>query len=129
GSGPKATMLARMNAVPIPNYNCPSRRGPTVIYGATTESEFNADDSVRTTFGQARSDYAGNAGTNRQVTTTGNGCLIQDTDVTPGFDPGGFMKNKCPWWTKGGDVNGVIFAVSLANTKKTLTDTTTPHFG
>lgn len=123
GTGPKNTMLARMNAVPIPTYNCPSRRGPTVIYGTTTESEYNADDSVRQTLGQARSDYAGNGGTNRQVTTSGNGCLIPGgKDLDPTFTAVGYMKANCSWWSE--DVNGVIFAVSLVTQRKILDGTT-----
>jgi prepilin-type N-terminal cleavage/methylation domain-containing protein/prepilin-type processing-associated H-X9-DG protein len=119
-TGPKNTMLARMNAVPIPTYNCPSRRGPTVIYGTNTESEYNADDSLRQALGQARSDYAGNGGTNRQV-TTGSCAIPQGSDLTPTFNAVSYMK-ACSWWSE--DMNGVIFAVSMVTQRKILDGTT-----
>ena len=126
GTGAKNTMLARMNAVAVPNYNCPSRRGPTIITGANTEQEYNADDSLRQTLGQARSDYAGNGGTNHQVTTTGNGCLIPSgSDLNPSFSATGYMKQNCGWWSN--DMTGVIYAVSLV-TQRQIPDGTTKTY-
>ena len=74
GSGPKATMLAQMNGTVITTFSCPSRRSGADLLIKTAgllEAEYNADDGVKTTYGQARADYAGNAGTNQQ-TTSGN---------------------------------------------------------
>lgn len=56
GSGTKAAKLADMNSQVINTYNCPSRRGGADVLIknlSLLETEYNADDSLKGTFGQA----------------------------------------------------------------------------
>jgi len=124
----KSTALAQMNAMPVPELNCPSRRGPTVITGANTEQEYNADDSLRTVLGQARSDYAGNGGTNAHVTSSGDSCSPPGagSDVQLNFSGLAYFKQNCAWWSS--DVNGVTYAASRITLKQITDGTTKTYF-
>ena len=91
----KSTALAQMNAMPVPDLIAP-RRGPMVITGGT-QQEYNADDSLRMTLGQARSDYAGNGGTNAHVTSSGDSCSPPGagSDVQLNFSGLAYFKQNC----------------------------------
>ena len=123
----KYTALAQMNAMPVPVLTCPSRRGTTVITGANTEQDYNADDSLRMRLGQARSDYAGNGGTNAHVTSSGDSCSPpgSGSDAQTGFSGLAYFKQNCAWWSN--DVNGVTYAASRI-TLKQITDGTTKTY-
>jgi prepilin-type N-terminal cleavage/methylation domain-containing protein len=129
GSGPKAIALAQMNGVVVPNFNCPSRRsGADVLIKnpSLLETEYNADEGAKSTYGQARADYAGNAGTNQQVTT--GGCQVppgSPADNT-GYDGAAYMASNCSWWSA--DMNGVTFACSRITMKKITDGTTKTYF-
>ena len=64
GTGGKYDVLSQMQAQGIATMNCPSRRGATV--GAvfdTAGGGANYNEALCTSLGGAKSDYAGNAGT------------------------------------------------------------------
>ena len=124
GSGPRATAIARMNAESIPTYNCPSRRtGLDAVIKEGTETEYNADDSLKAVIGQARSDYAGNAGTNQQVTSGGG--VDPSNDAVQGYDATTYFSTQS-WWSA--DMNGVTFAASRIPIKKIADGTTKTYF-
>ena len=129
GSPNKPLARAQMNTVVIPTYNCPSRRTgyDALAKGDSpfTESEYNADDSIRATAGQARSDYAGNGGTNQQVTT--GGCMPPSgSDTNTGFSARTHYATNCNWWSP--DMNGVTFAISTITLKKVTDGLTKTYF-
>ena len=133
GSTAKYQMLAHMNSVVIATYNCPSRRsgGDALIKDPTLlETEYNADDTVKVQVGQARSDYAGNAGTNQQVTT--GSCQVTSGSDTGGTDGATYFKQNCydvagsGWWSP--DMNGATYAASKITLKKILDGTTKTYF-
>jgi prepilin-type N-terminal cleavage/methylation domain-containing protein len=54
--------LARMEIIPAPTFNCPTRRGATI--GPIGDIRiWNVNSTLLVTLGAARSDYAGNGGT------------------------------------------------------------------
>jgi hypothetical protein len=122
-----------MNGIIIYNYICPSRRSGTDVLikdPSLLETEYNADDAAKLKYGQARADYAGNAGTNEQV-TTGN-CQVPAGSPAdnPGYDGAVYFKQNCldssgGWWSP--DMNGVTFAASKIALKK-ISDGTTKTF-
>ena len=66
---------AVVRATPIPTYGCPTRQGPRVISG------------------QAKSDYAGNGGTNPNATPVGSctGPVVRSRGSDKGTNPGQFI--------------------------------------
>jgi hypothetical protein len=129
GSGPGATSIAQMNGVIQPIFNCPSRRdGLDVLIRdpALLETEYNADESIKTTVGQARADYAGNAGTNQQVTTGSCQVPAGSTADASGYDGAAYMKANCSWWSA--DMNGVTFAASRIQLKQITDGTSKTYF-
>jgi prepilin-type N-terminal cleavage/methylation domain-containing protein len=132
GSSNKPYARAQMNSTVIATYNCPSRRTgfdarvtTTDLTDGRTESDFNADESIRGSAGQARSDYAGNAGTNRQVTT--GACLPgSGSDTNTAFNPLTHFPTNCSWWSA--DMNGVTFAASKITIKKITDGMTKTYF-
>jgi prepilin-type N-terminal cleavage/methylation domain-containing protein len=127
GSGALAQMLARMNGSVINSYNCPSRRGGSDVLiknASLEETEYNADDSLKAQYGQARADYAGNAGTNQQVTTGSCQVPAGSPADNKGYDGAVYFKQNCSWW---GDMNGVTYAASKI-TLRNISDGTTKTF-
>ena len=137
GSGAKAAMLAQMNGSVVGTFNCPSRRGGTDVLIKTAsllETEYNADDNLKTQFGQARADYAGNGGTNEQVTT--GSCQVSPGSPydNTGYDGTFWFKANCNndanpstgWWSP--DMNGVTFACSRITLRKMVDGTTKTFF-
>jgi prepilin-type N-terminal cleavage/methylation domain-containing protein len=134
GSTAKYQMLARMNGTTIATYNCPSRRSGAdalIKDPALLETEYNADETLKVQVGQARSDYAGNAGTNQQV-TTGSCQVPSGSDGMGGYDGAVYYKQNCydaansGWWSP--DMNGVTYACSKIPLKKILDGTTKTYF-
>jgi type II secretory pathway pseudopilin PulG len=132
-SSPKGKMLAQMNGTVVPSYICPSRRGPTdVLIKNPTETEFNADDGSRNQYGQARADYAGNAGTawwNTTGTSPPNACKLQpgtEPVDNVGYNPANWFKNNCSSWSS--DINGVTFAASKISLRNVSDGTTKTFF-
>ncbi len=131
GSGTGATALAIMNGTVLSIYNCPSRRNgldALIKDPAVLELEYNADDAIRQggQVGQARSDYAGNAGTNQQVTT--GSCQVPAGGAADavGYDGANYMAPNCGWWSR--DMNGVTFAASRISYKQITDGTSKTYF-
>jgi prepilin-type N-terminal cleavage/methylation domain-containing protein len=137
GSGAGATALAQMNGTVLTIYNCPSRRSgtdPLIKDPALLELEYNADDSVRAggLVGQARSDYAGNAGTNQQVTT--GSCQVPPGAPADnsGYDAVVYYRQNCfdgnntGWWSP--NMNGVTYAASRVTLKQITDGTSKTYF-
>jgi prepilin-type N-terminal cleavage/methylation domain-containing protein/prepilin-type processing-associated H-X9-DG protein len=88
----------QMQAIVLPFFNCPTRRGVTTVSLATT-TVYNA---AFITFGQtpkgALTDYAGNAGTNSFGCCSGsNQGPPQGSDQLQGYDVPGYFK-MTPYW-------------------------------
>jgi hypothetical protein len=79
GTGGKYDALAKMQAQAIATCNCPSRRGATVggIFDTTSGANFN--EALCTSSGGAKSDYAGNAGTDFNAAVSGHGVVASTT--------------------------------------------------
>jgi len=133
GATNKYDVLATMKSSVIATYNCPSRRdglASVVRDPAQMEQEYNADQPTQDKSGQARGDYAGNAGTFQKVTSGGDSCppVPQNSDTIAGFSAKAYFADpsKCAWWSP--EVNGVTFAGSFITLKKIPDGTTKTYF-
>jgi prepilin-type N-terminal cleavage/methylation domain-containing protein len=94
GSGGKYDVLAQMQAQGIATFNCPSRRGATV--GVVFDSQANGGNyptnfnlTLLTSLGGAKSDYAGNAGTDFNGLVSGHGVVPATVCCASVVPPGG----------------------------------------
>jgi hypothetical protein len=137
GGGNKSVILAQMNGIVISTYNCPSRRtGLDVLIKDVSklETEYNADEGTKGQYGQARSDYAGNAGTNEQVTTGTCQVVPGGSADNTGYDGAAYYRQSCNadaspstgWWSP--NMNGVTFACSRITLKQITDGTTKTYF-
>jgi prepilin-type N-terminal cleavage/methylation domain-containing protein/prepilin-type processing-associated H-X9-DG protein len=104
----KAVAAAQMNAIPVAEFNCPSRRAP-IVYPILWDGYVNAQAGK--TPGDARADYAGNIGDVLITHFTGPGSLA-DGD-----------RPDYPWPTYLQDFTGVCYARSMITTSE-ITDGT-----
>ncbi len=147
----KAEAIARVEGSPVAAFSCPTRRAPTHPVGpaytntpgpSTTpyvQHNYNADDTVLSTVGQYKSDYAGNAGVydgSGKPPGTDSGCLsafatalggTSNIDASKfGGDPTRVFYPACsPTFYK--DMPGVLFAMSQIPLRK-ITDGTTKTY-
>ena len=105
---------AQMQAITLPCFNCPTRRGPTTVslQGATI---YNAATSSFTAMHSALTDYAGNGGTDYAGCCAGsNQGPQQGSDQMTNFDVRAYFLTT-PWWSSS---NGVIYGGSMVSFKQ-----------
>ena len=118
GPGKKYTALADMQTHTTPTFICPTRRGVTV--GPIGDNRiWNVDTSASATLGAARSDYAGNAGTNivAPVDNCCDGGPAANSDTLSTFDPKAYFKGTVYWAA----ATGVIYGGSTITVRR-ITD-------
>lgn len=94
GTGGKYDVLSQMQAQAIATMNCPSRRGATVGAVFDTSNGANYNETLCTTLGGAKSDYAGNAGTDFNANVpAGHGVLPPTVCCSYPYQPGGPAAN------------------------------------
>jgi len=102
-----------MQSVTLPIFNCPSRRGATVV-PTTGTTVYNVQYAAGTTPSGALTDYAGNGGTNEALCCNGLNQGPPGGSDTGAFDIRGYFKTT-PYWSS---ANGVIYGGSEVSIKK-----------
>jgi prepilin-type N-terminal cleavage/methylation domain-containing protein/prepilin-type processing-associated H-X9-DG protein len=128
GAAFKYDSLSRMQLQSLPSFVCPSRRaspaGPIwdpAIYNVNTALTTWPNSSPPYNLGGARSDYAGNAGTDLGIDTAGGlasccgGGPPSSSDQTAGFDVVNSYFKTTTYWTR---ATGVIYGGSSVGVKK-----------
>ena len=132
GTGLKYDALARMQLQSLSTFVCPSRRaspaGPIwdpAIYNVNTSLTTWPNSSPPYNLGGARSDYAGNAGTDLGIDTSGGlgsccgGGPVSGSDQIATYDVvNGYFKTMTTYWTR---ATGVIYGGSNIGVRK-ITD-------
>jgi prepilin-type N-terminal cleavage/methylation domain-containing protein len=130
GTGGKYDALSQMQAIGIATCNCPSRRGATVGGVFDTAQGTNYNETLFQTLKGAKSDYAGNAGTDFNANVpAGHGALPPNTCCEfplPGTGPPAPLSTPAQYFvTKYGNT-GVFFPgvpISLRQIPDGLTKT------
>ncbi|HEY2881649.1 MAG TPA: DUF1559 domain-containing protein, partial [Pirellulales bacterium] len=87
----KQQALARMQSIPAPTFNCPSRRGSTVA-PLGDPGLVNVDTGLMASLGGSRSDYAGNGGTDQTGYDAGNDGPAAGSDQNASYDIKGYFR-------------------------------------